>query len=1140
MSPEHWQKLSTTLDRVLELPRTEQLEFLGTLRRGDPEFCAEVESLLAEQDSHDLFEAPPAKLMEELTPILEGGSAPVHADTEPLYRSADGAPIQMAGRYQIQGEIARGGMGALFRVRDPEIDRILAVKILLPEARAIPDAERRFLQEARITGRLQHPGIPPVHELGRLENDVPFFAMKLIEGKTLTELIRQQNFTNTDPRWVGVFEQICRTLAYAHSQGIIHRDLKPSNVMVGAFGEVQVMDWGLAKSTCFPKETRASTLVDDCLGEMSQAGSVIGTPAYMAPEQARGETDGLDERCDVFGLGGILCALLTGAPPFQATGSLAQVRMAAQGELAPAFEALDHAAVDCDLVAIARKCLAPNKEERYQNAGDVAEAVTAYRESVQEKLRQAELAREKAQVQASEERRRRRLAVTLAISVLVLIVGIAGAGLWYQQYQNARQARARHLNEQVTKSLDEADSEQQQLQKRLADRHQGQRLLSDLDAWTRSLSSARVPWRQAEKLADADPDLLDGDLRERLRILDERLDADAKDEKFAHLLDSIRMDYFNLKGKGAVLDQNDPNETRTRAQVLSARFADAFASKGWRVNEENAATLAARIQAAPTRHTATAALDSWAWMAIAQQRPDDMLVKRLLELARRVDPDSWRDRFRQWDVWSSPVKVQALVSEVKFNEQPPPIVTAVASLQRQHGIDSLAVLRAALIHHPADFWLNADLAYVLLQRNAEESIIAYRAALLLRPSNTVVLNNLGTALMVTRNDHDSARLYFRKALGLEPKHLYAHCNLAKSFYLCNELTASIDTYQKALAIEPNDPGIHNDLAVSLVLAGDVQAAVKHASTAARTKANYPLAHHNLAVILRDAGKYTDALREMRRAHELEPSKTRELFIREFEWTVQTSEREMQPPLDRKDLETGISGQLTDTHPFDFFRRANCYRASYAVPLKAKQSYQLDLTGDFDTLLRVEDDRYKPLLFNDDLRDYPKRIVASRLIFTPPRDGVYRLVVTSFEPLTTGKYTLKLASVVPDGPPTILRGSLTQANSNAKGKLYQTHTIELTGDQPATVVLESQDFDTFVGVLDASGKKYLGWNTSMTHENLRHSRVDLTPAENGRYRVYVSSAQPDKTGSYLVTIQRYGRPLGTLRRADRVGIVSRLS
>src|SRR5262249_15181745 len=152
---------------------------------------------------------------------------------------------------------------------------------------------RRFLDEARLTAQLQHPGIPPVHDAGTLPDGRPFFAMKLIKGRTLATLLAERKDPAEDlPRFLGIFEQVCQTVAFAHSRGVIHRDLKPSNVMVGAFGEVQLMDWGLAKLLGTPVEEdseHSTLLVTQAPGLSSQAGTVLGTPGYMAPEQALGQ-----------------------------------------------------------------------------------------------------------------------------------------------------------------------------------------------------------------------------------------------------------------------------------------------------------------------------------------------------------------------------------------------------------------------------------------------------------------------------------------------------------------------------------------------------------------------------------------------------------------------------------------------------------------------------------------------------------------------------------------------------------------------------------------------------------------------------------------------------------------------------------
>src|SRR5262245_28549332 len=201
--------------------------------------------------------------------------------------------------YELLDEIGHGGMGVVYRARDAALDRDVAVKLLSERYPADSLAAQRFLSEARITGQLQHPGIPAVHQVGTLANGRPFLAMKLIRGSTLASILNGRPDPSAERgRALAIFEAICQAVGYAHAHHIIHRDLKPANVMVGAFGEVQVMDWGLAKvlggetlATAEPRaagETWALTQVSGTPGSGShtQAGSLIGTPAFIPPEQA--------------------------------------------------------------------------------------------------------------------------------------------------------------------------------------------------------------------------------------------------------------------------------------------------------------------------------------------------------------------------------------------------------------------------------------------------------------------------------------------------------------------------------------------------------------------------------------------------------------------------------------------------------------------------------------------------------------------------------------------------------------------------------------------------------------------------------------------------------------------------------------
>ncbi|WP_165226048.1 serine/threonine-protein kinase [Aquisphaera insulae] len=353
---------------------------------------------------------------------------------------ADGpGEVLSLGRYENLGEIARGGMGVVYRVRDGQLDRELALKVVLFRDPG-PELRRRFVEEARVSGRLQHPGIPPIHEIGELEDGRPYYTMKLIDGHTLAALFAGRPDLRHDlMRYVSIFESVCQTLGYAHARGVVHRDMKPENVMVGAFGEVQVMDWGLAKvlePAGRPEPAAAGPGGDVARDGRSLAGDVMGTPAYMPPEQALGQVDRVDERSDVFALGAILCELLTGEPPFVDRPGDHAHRQAMRADLDAARKRLAGCGADDELVELARRCLQAEPTARPKDAEAVAEAVAAYQESMRDRLRAAEIARAEAVARAEIERKRRRLAVAYLSTVAAMII-LGTAGVAYIAYQRS-------------------------------------------------------------------------------------------------------------------------------------------------------------------------------------------------------------------------------------------------------------------------------------------------------------------------------------------------------------------------------------------------------------------------------------------------------------------------------------------------------------------------------------------------------------------------------------------------------------------------------------------------------------------------------------------------------------------------------
>src|SRR5262249_48784309 len=319
-------------------------------------------------------------------------------------------------RYELLQEVGQGGIGVVFRGRDRLLGRALAVKVLREAYRDNPEARRRFTEEARVGSQLHPPAIVPVYELGSFGDRRPYLTMKLVEGHTLAALLQDRAGPGADlPRLLGIFAQVCQAMAYAHARGVVHRDLKPANVMVGAFGEVQVMDWGFAKVLAGDGAALELSSAEEGAtgpgrtrpvahrGRVSQSGVLMGTPAYMPPEQARGEAGLIDPRADVFALGAILCEILTGRPPY--VGGTDEVcRLAAAGDRADAQARLDACGADETLRELAGRCLAAERPARPRDAGVVAGDVTAHLASAQERLRQAQLERAAAEAREQEAR----------------------------------------------------------------------------------------------------------------------------------------------------------------------------------------------------------------------------------------------------------------------------------------------------------------------------------------------------------------------------------------------------------------------------------------------------------------------------------------------------------------------------------------------------------------------------------------------------------------------------------------------------------------------------------------------------------------------------------------------------------------
>jgi len=647
----------------------------------------------------------------------------VSEDSSVLKVGADGAVAP--GRYQIVGEIARGGVGVVLKGRDTDLGRDVAMKLLLERHVRNPEVLQRFVEEAQIGGQLQHPGIVPVYELGLNADKRPYFTMKLVKGRTLSEMLRKRESPDAARlRFLGIFRQVCETMAYAHARGVIHRDLKPANIMVGAFGEVQIVDWGFAKILSHggvddearvdddePEQTVIETVRSGSVGSESRAGSVMGTPAYMPPEQALGKVEKLDERADVFALGAILTEILTGKPAYTGDGLLAQ---AAQAGLDDAHARLDACRADQDLVKLVKRCLAPARAARPEDASVLATAVDSYLTSVEERAHRADLAAEAALVKAAEERKARRLTVALAVAILIAVIAGAG-GLYYVDREQTRRREVAAIP--VRDALEEAA---------LLRGEARAATLGDLSRWPQAFRAAERALRLAaasdtedelERKARSFLDQLQGE-----RVLaEERAQAALRDQRMVERLREI------LTWRG------DDFEAGARERA----YEDAFAEYG--------IDPGLPLPQSAIREELIAALDD----------------REKYDQASAADPDPWRVKVRALAA-SDGDTLAKLADSRDLGELPPKNLALLGECLGRAGRvkDAQRVYRKAQSMVGDDFRVLFGLAWWLAsgdEPDHQEAARFFQMAALLQPEGDGVAYHLGSSLLATRDSWGAIR-----------------------------------------------------------------------------------------------------------------------------------------------------------------------------------------------------------------------------------------------------------------------------------------------------------------------------------------------------------------------------------------------
>ena len=839
----------------------------------------------------DVSDRERPSVLQTLQARIGGGRLGVHlADTA----SPHEAPIKVndeakalrdpSGRYQIVGEIARGGMGVVYKGRDVDLGRDVAMKVLNDKYVNVPDILERFVEEAQIGGQLQHPGIVPVYELGLQHDERPYFAMKLIKGETLGEQLAGRREVHEDRRrLLGVFEQVCQTMAYAHARRVVHRDLKPANIMIGSFGEVQVVDWGLAKvlpkggvaderPSMPPAEAARSVIATvrsfEGSGAETLAGSKLGTPAYMPPEQANGDVDRMDQRSDVFGLGAILCEILTGAPPYLAMhGDI--LRQATLADLREARERIDACGADRPLLDLCLECLQPEQNARPASARQVGEAIGAYLSSVEERVRDAELRAVEARVKARSTR--------LFAAGAVLVLTAAGAiGLVLQDKARERSLAAQ---QRVAREMKEAS---------LLIGRAEEAGVGGLGQWDLAIDALE----RAEGLA-ADDDIEPATRHE----VQESLSA-ARDER-----DEVRRQHQRTSRDRRMLARltelriptADHVTTETEAERLDEAYASAFVEY---LDGRDLETLPVdeAVEVLSDGELAVqlaAALDYWAFerdvLAGRPDEPDPATTTRLRAIARRLDDDDpWRNRLRDLlpRVRTERAAIEQLADRVDFDTQPATGLVLLAEALWHAGAEDRAieVYGRGQEVHADDFWMYMRQGLLLYgplrdrtgyaprvsRAQLAEAVQAFRTAAALEPANTDAWHRMALCLSMMGEADHALRIFTRIATA-EPDSPHWLGHYARQLFVRDRREEGIEVLQRAVLLESDDPQmgwVHCLLGEQLRNDGDEDAAIENLELA--LDGGHPHAMSILGQLLERRGDWEGMVSAMEKALELEP------------------------------------------------------------------------------------------------------------------------------------------------------------------------------------------------------------------------------------------------------------------------------
>ncbi len=904
MTPELKQRARALLAALEPLSEDERAAELARLRSSEPEVAAEVGNLLAVQDTAhranlDSANAGiPGMADARDTPATSGDvregtdgcdSPTAIADNRVRVNEVDhtraahaasgedpdATPPDVPGCILGCGKenVRFGGMGVVYFGTDSALGRPVAVKVLRRRLSHDAVLVARFEAEARINAQLQHPGIVPVHQIGKLADGRSFYTMKRVKGDTLSDVLKRRASPSADLLGVlSQFRQVCEAMAYAHARNVLHRDLKPQNVMIGEYGEVLLMDWGLAKilgddRRTDPREEPSSRIVNLGLGgsDREPTRGVLGTLPYMPPEQAAGLVEEIDKRSDVFGLGAILCTILTGKPPYIGVSDRFVERKALEANLDEAYHRLTECGADPEIVALTRKCLSPRREDRAADAREVAKGVAFYLAGVEERRRQAELERVEAEAETREQKKRRRVQLALATAIGLLVVGVGGFAWWEDKRATERGVEAKNR-----------------------ERDERERVNRNTAALT--------------SLVGACEDALRADDVNRARAALDEADRRATEGGGEAVVDRLA----RCRGDLAILTDLDTIDTFRWTQVenkyptnkiLADRWRAAFRKFGIVPDSVSVDESARRVLDSLVKDRLLSALSMWLVLEPSAG------VRAILG---KADLDGYREGIRDAVLVGNKIDLVAMAGQAEALAQPPWFaamlgeISAITKARRREVLevalqghsgnltllmslggsypvnqaegaeDRMRWFQAVVAAHPGNFAAHNNLGIALSDKGDWDGAIReHKAAIVLDPYNFFAHNNLGNDL-VGKEDWDGAIAECKVAILINPRSSVPHLILGNALSGKGDLDWAIREYKKAIEIDPRFAYPHNGLGNALYNRGDVDGAIREFKAALSLDSKYTLAYNGLGVALDDKGDLAGAIHAFNTAIQLNP------------------------------------------------------------------------------------------------------------------------------------------------------------------------------------------------------------------------------------------------------------------------------